>query len=112
MRRTYPAPPRVTPRNAHSRAKSAGGATLTPMPETPDDVAARLRAATALLEAIARDRSLLGTLSVEERTRLLSAAGDVFEPDLVQRRLWGKAIRRNEKLAKRERDAAVLAETG
>ena len=49
-----------------------------------------LKAATELLEAVVRDRSLLANLTVEERTRLLAAAGDVFNPDLVQRRQWGK----------------------
>jgi NAD(P)-dependent dehydrogenase (short-subunit alcohol dehydrogenase family) len=74
--------------------------------------AERLRAVTAALEEIVRDRSLLGSLTVEERTRLLRAAGDVHEPDLVQRRRWGKAVRRNEKAARARRDEAVLADTG
>jgi NAD(P)-dependent dehydrogenase (short-subunit alcohol dehydrogenase family) len=74
--------------------------------------AERLRAVTAALEEIVRDRSLLGSLTIEERTRLLRAAGDVHEPDLVQRRRWGKAVRRNEKAARARRDEAVLADTG
>ena len=77
-----------------------------------DPVAERLKAAIEALEAVVRDRGLLGELTVEERTRLLNAAGDVFEPDLAQRRRWGKAIRRKEKEAKLERDESVLAETG
>ena len=48
-----------------------------------DDVAAQLHAATELLEAVVRDRTLLTRLTVEERTRLLAAAADVFNPDLV-----------------------------
>ena len=36
--------------------------------------AERLRAVTETLEEIVRDRSLLGALSLEERTRLLAAA--------------------------------------
>jgi NAD(P)-dependent dehydrogenase (short-subunit alcohol dehydrogenase family) len=71
-----------------------------------------LRAVIAALEEIVRDRSLLGSLTVEERTRLLRAAGDVHEPDLVQRRRWGKALRRNEKADRARRDEAVLADTG
>ena len=59
-----------------------------------------------------RDRSLLAGLTVEERTRLLSAAGDVFNPDLVQRRQWGKTMRRQQKRTKLKRDETVLAETG
>jgi NAD(P)-dependent dehydrogenase (short-subunit alcohol dehydrogenase family) len=71
-----------------------------------------LKAVTAALEEIARDRSLLGSLTVEERTRLLRAAADVHAPDLIQRRRWAKAVRRVEKAAKAERDEAVLADTG
>ena len=74
--------------------------------------AEQLKAVTEALEAIVRDRGLLGLLTVEERTQLLRAAGDVYEPDLVQRRRWGKAVRRNEKAAKARRDEAVLADTG
>ena len=77
-----------------------------------DDAAERLKAATEILESVVSDRGLLGALSVEERTRLLSAAGDVYNPDLVQRRLWGKSVRRREKAAKLERDESALAETG
>ena len=77
-----------------------------------DKVAEQLRLLTELLESVVRDRGLLRTLSEEERTRLLNAAGDVFNPDLVQRRLWGKALRRQEKAAKSQRDESVLAETG
>jgi NAD(P)-dependent dehydrogenase (short-subunit alcohol dehydrogenase family) len=74
--------------------------------------AERLKAALSILEEIVADRSLLGALTVEERTQLLRAAGDVYEPDLVQRRRWGKAVRRNEKAAKADRLEAVLANTG
>jgi len=72
----------------------------------------RLKAALSILEEIVADRSLLGALTVEERTQLLRAAGDVYEPDLVQRRRWGKAVRRNEKAARAERIETVLANTG
>src|SRR5437868_6919404 len=44
-----------------------------------DAVAARLRVLTEHLEALAGDRGLLAALSPEERTRLLNAAGDLFE---------------------------------
>jgi NAD(P)-dependent dehydrogenase (short-subunit alcohol dehydrogenase family) len=76
------------------------------------DASEELRAATDALEAIVRDRSLLEAVSVEERTRLLSAAGAVFNPDVAARRRWGKALRRREKAAKVLRDESVLAETG
>jgi NAD(P)-dependent dehydrogenase (short-subunit alcohol dehydrogenase family) len=71
-----------------------------------------LKAVTAILEEIVRDRALLGALSVEERTELLRAAGAVYEPDLAARRRWGKAVRRNEKAAKADKVEAVLASTG
>ena len=74
--------------------------------------AERLRAATEILEAIVRDRGLLGALTVEERTRLIAAAGDLYNPDLEERRRWMKASRRAEKAAARENVEAVLAETG
>ena len=65
-----------------------------------------------ILEEIVADRSLLGSLTVEQRTRLLTAAADVFEPDVVQRRRWGKAARKLEKAAKQNRVESVLNETG
>jgi NAD(P)-dependent dehydrogenase (short-subunit alcohol dehydrogenase family) len=77
-----------------------------------DDVVERLRAVTEVLEQLACDRGLLSALTPEDRTRLLTAAGDVFEPDVAQRRQSGKAARRRAKAAKLERDEAVLAETG
>jgi NAD(P)-dependent dehydrogenase (short-subunit alcohol dehydrogenase family) len=76
------------------------------------EVAARLGAATAALEAVVADRGLLRALTIEQRTRLLAAAGDVFNPDIVARRRWGKALRKQEKAAKLQRDEAVLADTG
>jgi NAD(P)-dependent dehydrogenase (short-subunit alcohol dehydrogenase family) len=75
-------------------------------------VAARLMAAIETLEAVARDRTLLQELSVDERTRLLSAAGSVFDPDVVARRRAAKELRRRKKNAKLAEDEAVLRETG
>jgi NAD(P)-dependent dehydrogenase (short-subunit alcohol dehydrogenase family) len=77
-----------------------------------DETAARLRAAAEALEAIAADRGLLETLSNEERARLLTAAADVFEPDVVRRRRSSKAFRRREKAARIQRDETMLAKTG
>ncbi|MDX6473179.1 MAG: hypothetical protein QOK22_1995 [Gaiellaceae bacterium] len=76
------------------------------------DAAERLKAAIETLESVVADRGLLGALTVEERTRLLIAAGDVHNPDLVQRRLWAKSLRKREKAAKLARDESALAETG
>jgi NAD(P)-dependent dehydrogenase (short-subunit alcohol dehydrogenase family) len=76
------------------------------------DVVERLRALTEALEQLAGDRGLLMALTPEDRTRLLNAAGDLFEPDVALRRQSGKAARRRAKAARLERDEAVLAETG
>ena len=79
--------------------------------ETPD-VAARLKDVTEVLESVVRDRGLLRALTVEERTRLLAAAGDVHNPDVVQRRRFNKVARREKKAARLRHDDEVLAGTG
>ena len=82
-------------------------------PRAPDDdVVERLKAAADLLESVVRDRSLLKALPLAERTRLLAAAGDVHNPDVVQRRRFNKVVRREKKAARLDRDESVLAETG
>ena len=81
-------------------------------PASDDDVVERLKAAAEVLESVVRDRSLLKSLPLEERTRLLTAAGDVHNPDVVQRRRFNKVVRREKKAARLERDESVLAETG
>ena len=65
-----------------------------------------------LLEAIVADRSLLAALPLDERTRLLAAAGNVFEPDVEARRRQIKAERRQRKQDKVRDDQASLTETG
>ena len=75
-------------------------------------VAERLKAAADVLEEIVADRSLLKELPLEERTRLLAAAGDVHNPDVVQRRRFNKVVRREKKAARLGLDESVLAETG
>jgi NAD(P)-dependent dehydrogenase (short-subunit alcohol dehydrogenase family) len=72
----------------------------------------RLRAAIEALEAAAADRGLMRDLTLEERTRLRSAAGSIFNPDIAERRRSAKALRRQDKAAKRQLDETVLAETG
>ncbi len=76
------------------------------------DLAERMRQATELLEAIARDRDALAVLSDDERIRLLNAAGTVFAPDVEERRQRVKARRRQERAAKLKRDEDVLTQTG
>ena len=75
-------------------------------------VAERLKAAADVLEEIVADRSLLKGLPLEERTRLLAAAGDVHKPDVVQRRRFNQVVRREKKAARAGRDEDVLAGTG
>jgi NAD(P)-dependent dehydrogenase (short-subunit alcohol dehydrogenase family) len=77
-----------------------------------DAASDRLRAAIEALEAAVRDRGLLRELTLEERTRLRSAAGSIFNPDIAERRRSAKALRRQDKAAKRLVDETVLAETG
>ncbi len=72
----------------------------------------RLREALSVLEAVAEDRALLNELSTDERRRLLSAAGDVFCPDVKQRRRQVKERQRRRKKEKIGRDEEILAETG
>jgi NAD(P)-dependent dehydrogenase (short-subunit alcohol dehydrogenase family) len=80
--------------------------------EHEDPTGERLRRATETLESIARDRTQLGALSEQERARLLAAAGDVFNPDVVARRRADKESRRRRKAAKIAQDEAVLAGAG
>jgi NAD(P)-dependent dehydrogenase (short-subunit alcohol dehydrogenase family) len=79
---------------------------------TDEQPAERLRALTRELEALVRDRGLLDALAPDERSRLLNAAGDVFNPDADARRRRAKAARRQEKAARLERERAVLDDTG
>jgi NAD(P)-dependent dehydrogenase (short-subunit alcohol dehydrogenase family) len=72
----------------------------------------RLRAATDALELIVDDRGVLALLSPEERTRLLRAAGAVYNPNVRDRRRMVKAVVRERKAAVTRKDDAVLAESG
>ncbi|MCX6521918.1 MAG: SDR family oxidoreductase [Actinobacteria bacterium] len=72
----------------------------------------RVAAALELLDEIVADRDLLQTLPLEVRTRLLSAAGDVYEPDIIRRRKQIKAQRREHKNRRAELDQDALSETG
>ena len=77
-----------------------------------EDHGARLRAAIEALEHVVADRDALNVLSVEERTRLLSAAGDVYEPDVERRRRQIKAQRRAQKAERSRIDQESLSGTG
>src|ERR1043166_6126674 len=73
---------------------------------------ARAKAAAELLEAIAGNRALLTELAVEDRARLLKAAGQVSRPDAVNRRQLVKATKRQRKAARVQRLERVLDDTG
>jgi NAD(P)-dependent dehydrogenase (short-subunit alcohol dehydrogenase family) len=74
--------------------------------------AAQLKAAIGLLEQAAANRALLSALSDAEHTRLMKAAGDLYCPDVDQRRRLVKAKVKQRKAAKQEKDDARLQETG
>lgn len=76
------------------------------------DWSERIRATSDLLEAIASDRSLLASVSTEERTRFLQAAGRVSRPEAMERRQLRKVLQRQRKAARIERDEALLNQTG
>jgi NAD(P)-dependent dehydrogenase (short-subunit alcohol dehydrogenase family) len=75
-------------------------------------VAARLKAAAAVLEAIAEDRTLLAELSPEDRARLLQAAGCVYCADPTERRQLLRASQRKHRARRIQKVQAVLNETG
>jgi NAD(P)-dependent dehydrogenase (short-subunit alcohol dehydrogenase family) len=77
-----------------------------------DAVAERLRAALELLESVAADRSVLAKISSADRERLVQAAGEVFCPDVAQRRRLTKAQQRRRKAAKAASAEEVLTTTG
>ncbi len=74
--------------------------------------AEQLKAAAAALEAIVQDRSLLAELSVEDRARLLKAAGEVYCPDTAHRRHLYKAKERKLKAAQSRQADTVRENTG
>ncbi len=78
----------------------------------PDELRRILLETTAQLQQIASSKDLLGALSVEERTALLAAAGDVFCRDPDERRLRVKARRNKQRADKLAKDEAVLDQTG
>jgi NAD(P)-dependent dehydrogenase (short-subunit alcohol dehydrogenase family) len=78
----------------------------------PEELTARVRSATELLELIAGNRVLLAGLSDEDRKRLLDAAAKAYSPDASQRRQLVKATQRRNKAARVHREEHILAATG
>jgi len=76
------------------------------------DLRERLDVLVVLLEEIAGNRGMLADLSAEERTRLIRAAGQIYNPDTAARRHLVKAIEKKRKAARVTKDERVLHATG
>ncbi len=83
------------------------------MPEaSAEQLRHELLAATEFLQRIGASRDMLTVLSPAEKIALVNAAGDVFCADPEERRIRTKALKRQRRSAKVQRDETVLAETG
>jgi NAD(P)-dependent dehydrogenase (short-subunit alcohol dehydrogenase family) len=71
-----------------------------------------LRHAREVLEAVARDRSLLAQLPDEERRALLLAAGRTVHPEVEQKRRLVKALRKAKRRRIEAHDRGKVAATG
>jgi NAD(P)-dependent dehydrogenase (short-subunit alcohol dehydrogenase family)/uncharacterized Zn finger protein (UPF0148 family) len=78
----------------------------------PTTLAQKLKDAAELLESVACNRELLAEISEQERMRLLKAAGDIYCPNVAQRRRLVKASAKQRKAEKISRDQSKLHETG
>ena len=83
-------------------------------PVSADDPALtqRMIEATHLLESVAANRSMLLSLSHEYRMRIRKAAGDIYCPDVSQRRLLNKATHKKRKKEKIAKDQKTLNHSG
>src|SRR5690242_14278705 len=77
-----------------------------------ESLSTRLLAASELLQAVARDRTLLAELSPEARATFLKAAGEVYCSDPVARRRLLKATQKRKRAERIQKDQATLNETG
>jgi len=93
-------------------SKSINGAAQAGQPSGGGSAVERVRAATEMLEALAENGASLAGISVEDRARLLQAAGQVYCPDVRIRRRFVKNKERQRKAERQERQQAVLAQTG
>lgn len=73
---------------------------------------AELEATLKVLEAIASDRGALAHVDLDERLRLLEAAGRISLPGRAEQRKLAKAFRRKEHLAQKSADETLLDGTG
>ncbi len=72
----------------------------------------QLKAATELLRKVAGNRALMAVLTSEERKDLVLAAGEVYNPDFIERRRLVRATERMRKAKLVGRDQAKLNSTG
>ena len=93
-------------------SESISGAAQAGQPAGGNGASERVRAATEMLEALAADESMLAGISVQERARLLEAAGQVYCPDVRIRRRFIKNRERQRKAERQQRHESVLAQTG
>jgi hypothetical protein len=70
-----------------------------------------IRRVTELLERVVADPSVLEAMPESERIRFVNAAGDVFCPDVDERRRRSKSRQRRQRSTTREHDEAVLDRT-
>ncbi len=87
--------------NSNSTSETQPGVTLD-----------ELKAATELLKKVAGNRALLAGLTSEERKELVLAAGEVYNPDMIERRRLVRATERRRKEQLISRDQAKLSSTG
>jgi NAD(P)-dependent dehydrogenase (short-subunit alcohol dehydrogenase family) len=78
----------------------------------PVDVASQLKAATELLKQVSGNRALMVSLSPEERRELIAVAGEIYNPDMVERRRLVRATERKRKADLVGRDQRKLSATG
>ena len=77
-----------------------------------EDLERRARQALELLEELGGDLPKLAALDEPLRIALVSAAGQLSRPDRYSRKALGKALARARSRARRDRDRAVLDQTG
>ncbi|HEX4342132.1 MAG TPA: SDR family oxidoreductase [Verrucomicrobiae bacterium] len=94
--------------SAHPHKAAANNGDANPA----DAHTAQLQSAIEILEQAAKNRSLLSKLSPEEFSRLLTAAGAIYCPDVNERRRLVKTKVRQRKVEKQLRDQSKLNETG
>ena len=78
----------------------------------PSTIVDRLRETTALLEAVANDRTVLAGVPGEERQRFLQAVALVYSPDRTERRRMAKAAARQRKAIRVQDDLSKRTQTG